>query len=736
MASTAGSSRARRILEGLKGLLRSDAFSRQLAIKETLQLPSAEELREEGLALLRKALGDPSAQFRPGQWEAIERLLRDRARLLVVQRTGWGKSIVYFVATRLLRRRGSGPTLLISPLLALMRNQIAMAERLGVQAATINSSNRREWSIVEERLSADEVDILLISPERLANEAFRRDVLLPLALRVGLLVVDEAHCISDWGHDFRPDYRRIVRVLRALPPNVPVLATTATANDRVVHDVVAQLGHSLRAVRGPLGRPGLRLQSIYLPDQGQRMAWLAEHLPELPGSGIVYTLTVRDARRVAGWLQSQGIAAYGYWGGLDTVSRVRLENRLLANEVKALVATSALGMGFDKPDLGFVVHFQRPSSVVHYYQQVGRAGRDIGEAFGILLSGDEDYDIVDYFIRTAFPPEGHAEEVLAALEQASDGLTLAMIQGRVNFSRRQIEKVLHLLSVETPAPVSRQGRRWYRNPVRYRPDHRKVERLTRVRRQEQAQMLSYLWSRDCLMAFLQRELDDPNPQPCGYCANCVGEPLLPVSFSSHLAEQAVQFLRCNEQIIEPRRFWPQDALAARGWHGPIPLRLRAEPGRALCVWGDAGWGSLVRRGKQEDGHFDDSLVHGSVAMIETRWRPNPHPAWVTCVPSLRHPTLVPDFARQLAVALHLPFVACVRKTLDTDPQKEMMNSYQQAHNVARAFSVDRRQVSPGAVLLVDDIVDSRWTFTIIAALLREAQSGPVYPVALAITTTR
>ena len=736
MIDMPGAPRAHALLDAIKGLLGLGVASSREGVADTFPLAPPEQFREEGLALLREAFGDPSAEFRLGQWKSIESLLRDRARLLVVQRTGWGKSIVYFIATRLLRDRGSGPTLLISPLLALMRNQIAMAERLGIQAATINSSNWTEWPAVEERLLAGEVDILLISPERLANEAFRRDVLQPLAPRVGLFVIDEAHCISDWGHDFRPDYRRIVRVLQALPPNVPVLATTATANDRVMNDVVAQLGRGLRAVRGPLGREGLRLQNIYVPSQGERMAWLAEHLPELPGSGIVYSLTVRDAQRVAGWLQSQGIAAYGYWGGLDTLSRVRLENQLLANEMKVLVATPALGMGFDKPDLGFVVHFQRPASVVHYYQQVGRAGRDIGEAFGILLSGDEDLDIVDYFIRTAFPPEGNAEAVLTALEQAGRGMTLAMIEGQVNLSRREIEKTLQLLSVETPPPVRRHERRWRRNPVRYRPDRRKVDRITHVRRHEQAQMLKYLWSQECLMAFLQRELGDPDLHPCGCCANCVGEPLLPVSFSNQLAMQAVQFLRCNEQIIRPREFWPRDALSAHGWHGRIPCRLRTEVGRALCVWGDAGWGSLVKRGKQEDGHFDDSLVHGSVAMIETRWRPDPHPRWVTCVPSLRHSTLVPDFARRLALALHLPFVPCVSKTVETAPQKEMMNNYQQARNLAGTFAVTPRQVSPGAVLLVDDIVDSRWTFTVIAGLLRESKSGPVYPMALAITTTR
>lgn len=393
---------------------------------------------KQALLLLRTALANPVADFHDGQWEAINRLVEQHAQLLVVQRTGWGKSLVYFLATRLLRDQGTGPTLLISPLLALMRNQILAAERLGIRAATINSSNRGDWDRVREQLLANTVDLLLISPERLANDEFREQYLLPIAATIGLFVVDEAHCISDWGHDFRPDYRRIVRVLQALPANIPVLATTATANNRVVADIAAQLGDRLEVVRGPLQRKSLRLQTIHLPSQAARMAWLAEYIPQLPLSGIVYTLTVRDCERVSGWLQSQQIDAAAYHADVDPVQREALEQRLLTNDLKVLVATTALGMGYDKPDLGFVIHFQRPGSVVHYYQQVGRAGRAVNDAYGIMLSGDEDQDIAEYFIRTAFPPEAHSRDVLAALEQADDGFTLNQLEARLNLSHSQI----------------------------------------------------------------------------------------------------------------------------------------------------------------------------------------------------------------------------------------------------------------------------------------------------------
>ncbi len=689
-------------------------------------------LRRYAEHLLKQALNNPSVTFRDGQWEAIADLVERRARLLVVQRTGWGKSLVYFLATRLLRERGSGPTLLISPLLALMRNQLLAAERVGVRAATINSSNRREWSDVIARLHAGDVDMLLIAPERLANDEFRSEALRPIADTIGLFVVDEAHCISDWGHDFRPDYRRIVRILQMLPPNIPVLATTATANNRVVADIHAQLGANLRIVRGPLARDSLRLQTIALSGQAERLAWLAAHIPALPGSGVVYTLTVRDAQRVAAWLRSCGIDAHAYWGDLDSQTREDLEQRLLDNRIKALVATTALGMGFDKPDLGFVIHFQRPGSVIHYYQQVGRAGRAIDQAYGILLSGEEDEDITEYFITTAFPPRDHIEMVLRALESADDGLTVAQIESQINLSRSHIEKVLKVLSVETPSPVTKIDTRWFATPVRYALDTQRIEKLTALRRAEQNRMREYVHASECLMVFLKRELDDPDLQPCGRCAVCVGRPLISPTYPAALASRAIMFLRRHDQRIEPRRMWPGDALQIYGWRGKIPPSLMAEEGRALCIWGDAGWGELVKRGKQIDGRFDDALVEALVELVQQRWRPEPAPSWVACVPSLTHPTLVADMAQRLAKRLRLPFVAAVRKVRPTEPQKRMQNSFQQARNIAGAFVIDRWSGIDGPVLLVDDMVDSGWTFTIVAALLREAGSGPVFPLALAL----
>ena len=695
-------------------------------------------MREKALHYLRTALANPAGEFHPGQWECIEALLA-RQRLLVVQRTGWGKSMVYFLATRLLRDQGAGVTLLISPLLSLMRNQVAAATRLGIRAVTINSTNQADWPAIQEALLGDRADLLLISPERLANEAFRDTVLLPIAARLGLFVVDEAHCISDWGHDFRPDYRRIVRVVQALPSNIPVLATTATANDRVVADVAAQLG-DLRVERGPLRRESLMLQNIWLPSPAARLAWLAEHLPGLPGSGIVYTLTVRDAERVALWLRQNGIHAEAYHSGVQNEEagcnrREELETLLLENRVKALIATVALGMGFDKADIGFVIHFQRPGSVVHYYQQVGRAGRSVDRAYAVLLSGSEDTDITEYFIRTAFPPLAHVDAVLGALNRAEDGLSVPMLQRELNLTMGELEKVLKLLSVETPAPVTKRGPRWHATPIVYRPDTRKIEQLCAQRRAEQQAMLDYARTQECLMGYLTRALDDPETGACGRCANCCGRPLLPETFSDSLANEAAIFVRRSYQPLLPRRQWQAGALPTHRFSGRIGGGLGVEEGRALSLWGDAGWGKMVKDGKCAQGRFPDELVEGCLQLLG-EWRPAPPPAWVTCVPSLARPELMPDFARRLADRLGLPFAPCVTKAAANRPQQELRNSFQQARNLDGVFAVDREQMPAGPVLLVDDTVDSRWTFTVIGALLRQAGCPAVFPLALALNSLR
>lgn len=659
-------------------------------------------------------------------------------RILVVERTGWGKSMVYFLATRLLRDQGAGPTLLISPLLSLMRNQLEAAQRIGLTARTINSTNNEEWESIEAEMTAGQVDLLLISPERLANDAFRQNILATLAGNIGLFVIDEAHCISDWGHDFRPDYRRIVRVLQAVPANVPVLGTTATANDRVVADVQSQLGHDVIIQRGSLVRKSLKLQNINMPSPAARMAWLAETIPSLVGSGIIYTLTQRDADRLTRWLDINEISAKSYHAGIDSETREALEQQLLGNEIKVLVATVALGMGFDKPDIGFVIHFQRPASVVHYYQQVGRAGRAVDEAYGILLCGEEDDNIADYFIRSAFPPQQHISEILRVLDESEHGLSVPEMQRVLNLRWGQIDKVLKLLTIESPSPVTKIGSKWQATAAAasYHVDQEYIDAITAIRRREQQQMQEYMNHSGCLMAFLQAALDDPEPSDCGKCQNCNPELLLDETFDDELANRAGLFLRRSYQPLSPKKQWPAKDMFRHSPLGAyrIPETLQAKEGRALSLWRDAGWGQLVAQGKYRDNSFSDELVTACVEMLQI-WAPDPVPGWVTCIPSLDRPDLVPDFAARLADALGLPFVPCVEQIRENRQQKEMENSFQQVSNLDGVFNItDQCQEEP--CLLIDDMVSSGWTFTVATALLRQAGCFGVYPLALSLNSPR
>ncbi|MFE8049026.1 RecQ family ATP-dependent DNA helicase [Brenneria goodwinii] len=695
--------------------------------------------RHEAEQLLRTALSNPTANFRHGQWEAIDALVNQRQKLLVVQRTGWGKSSVYFISARIFRDRGMGPTIIVSPLLALMRNQIESAARLGIVAETMNSTNTDDWQAVTTRILKDQIDCLLISPERLANDDFIKTVLQPIADRIALMVIDEAHCISDWGHDFRPDYRRIVNILRQFPPNTPVLGTTATANNRVIEDIQQQLGN-IHILRGPLIRESLALQTITLPDQASRMAWLAQTIPTLPGTGIVYTLTTRDAEQVADWLRQNSINAQAYYSGIEAedfadsnIYRQHLEDLLLTNQLKVLVATTALGMGYDKPDLSFVLHYQAPGSIVAYYQQVGRAGRGIDYAVGVLMSGIEDQNIHEFFRTSSFPSEEKVNEVLDLLDKY-DGLTIRAIEELTNLRYKQIEKVLKLLNVENPAPIIKVNNQWRRTPVPYVMDRARITHLTKQREQEWREVKSYLSDRHCKMTYLRRSLDDFDPTSCGKCSSCLGQPVINISINDALVHRAAGFLKHAEMPIAPKKQVAAKAFVEYGFHGKLPADLQTQEGRVLSRWGDAGWGKLVADGKHAN-RFSDELVEALAELIEQRWRPDPSPTWLCCVPSRNHPELVPNFAQRLAYRLKLPFVDAIVKVRDNQAQKSQQNRFHQCRNLDGAFAVNR-PVSAGPVFLLDDIVDSGWTLAVLAALLQQAGSGLVFPVALASTSVK
>jgi ATP-dependent DNA helicase RecQ len=694
-------------------------------------------LRTSAEARLRALAGD-SARLRDDQWTAIEALVADRRRALVVQRTGWGKSAVYFIATALLRELGEGPTVIVSPLLALMRNQIEAAARAGVQAATINSANLAEWEDVKRSVLEGKIDVLLVSPERLNNPDFRDTVLPELTASAGLLVVDEAHCISDWGHDFRPDYRRLRTLLGELPEGVPVLATTATANDRVVRDVADQLGlgqQGTLVLRGALDRESLRLAVVSLPTVQARLAWLAERLGELPGSGIIYTLTVAAAHEVASFLRERGFRVSAYTGKTDTTEREHAEQDLLANRVKALVATSALGMGFDKPDLGFVIHLGAPPSPIAYYQQIGRAGRAVDRAEVLLLPGIEDRDIWAYFASLAFPAERVVRQVLGVLTGADRPMSVPAIEPTVDLSRSRLEMVLKVLDVDGAVRRVRGG--WEATGAEWTYDVERYQAIATARKAEQQAVLTYQKTSDCRMEFLLRQLDDPHAGPCGRCDNCTGKHWS-AEVSGDDVTAAGERLRRPGVELSPRYLWPS-GMRALGvpLSGKLGAGDTAELGRAVGRLTDIGWGNRLRElfSSTEDGPVPDDLFDACVTVL-SGWKWDVRPVGVVTVGSSRRPRLVSSLGERIATIGRLPLLGQVTSEPDGEPR---LNSAQRLAQLWQSLRVGpelttRLSDVDGPVLVVDDRVNTGWTITVAAKLLRDAGAPAVLPFALALTT--
>ncbi|MFJ2550715.1 DEAD/DEAH box helicase [Microbacterium sp. NPDC087591] len=703
--------------------------------------PAPSDTRDAALAALRELVGRPDADFHDGQYEAIEALVAGRRRALVVQRTGWGKSAVYFVATLLLRRQGAGPTVLVSPLLALMRDQISAAERAGVRAVAINSTNAHEWSDVLTRLDRDEVDVLLVSPERLNNPSFREEQLPALVRRIGMLVVDEAHCISDWGHDFRPDYRRLRDLIAQMPADVPVLATTATANSRVVADVAEQLDSlhdgggetgvaEVLTIRGPLARTSLRLGVLRLRDSASRLAWLLSHLDDLPGSGIIYTLTVAAAVDTARLLREHGHDVRAYTGQTDTDERAESEGMLKRNEVKALVATSALGMGFDKPDLGFVLHLGAPSSPVAYYQQVGRAGRASESADVLLLPGVEDRDIWHYFATASMPDRERAERVITALGDTP--ISTPALEAMVDIRRTPLELLLKVLDVD--GAVRRVQGGWVATGEPWVYDAERYERIAAERVAEQQHMLDYEQTEGCRMEFLQRSLDDETAAPCGRCDNCAGG-WFPREIGAVATTQASESLDRVGVPIEPRRAWPTGADRL-----DVPVRGRIAPdeqageGRALARLTDLGWGGALRElfaAGASDAPVSPQLLAACVRVL-AGWTWEQRPVAVVAMPSRSHPQLVDSLARGLAEVGRLPYLGALAPVGGGPSGQPGGNSVFRLAGLWDRLSAEHLEVPAGPVLLVDDLVDSRWTVTVAARTLRRAGATAVLPFTLAL----
>jgi ATP-dependent DNA helicase RecQ len=681
-----------------------------------------------------RELAGPDAVLRPDQLTAAQALVCERRRVLCVQATGWGKSAVYWIAAAALRAAGSGPVLVVSPLLALMRDQVSAASRAGLRAVTLNSANVDDWSVIEKQLADDEVDVLLTSPERLASARFAETVLPNLLARLGMLVIDEAHCVSDWGFDFRPDYQRLTRLLTTARGDLPVLATTATANDRVTRDVAYQLsvgaGAEVLVLRGTLARSSLQLGVVPGLTAVQRYAWVAAALDRLPGSGIVYVLTVADTHRLAEFLTARGHTVAAYSGQLETDERERIEDRLRRNDIKAVVSTSALGMGYDKPDLAFCLHVGSPASPVAYYQQVGRAGRALESAVAVLLPAETDDRVWAYFADASTPDPALAARVLSTLSDTAEPMSLPKLEDATAARRGRLEALLKILAVD--GAVRRVGMGWQATGEPWIFDAERYAALALARATEASIMRSYAAGAGCLMSFLRLALDDPHAgEPCGVCSVCTGA--LPAGLTAKPTEADVErarvFARGVDVVIEPRKLWPgsSGSSARKGRIG----NLLGE-GRALAFADDPGWADLVVRLTREgapDGEVPAEVAAGVVALL-ARWAKQwpARPIAVAAIPSRTRPLLITSLARHLAEVGQLELIEPFE--ISGPRPVSGVTSGQRVAAISAGLTVRTSEVPAGPILLVDDVYVSGWTMTVAAALLGDRGATTVYPLVL------
>ena len=652
--------------------------------------------------------------FHRGQHTIIEQLVQGR-RILAIQQTGWGKSLCYQMASLYYPYL----TIVFSPLKALMRDQCQRCNDVyDIPSAIVSSDfSEAENDATLRQAVEGEIKVLYIAPERLSNIVWQNYI---SQMRISMIVIDEAHCISTWGHDFRPDYRRIVRLLDAIPKSTAVLALTATANKRVEVDILQQMGVGVQVLRGSMLRSNLHLHVIHVKGDQEKLSYLAEILPYTLGTGIIYTATRPDTEIVAAFLQCQGLAAEYYHAGRDNDVRQEIEQKLMANHYKVVCSTNALGMGIDKRDIRFIIHYHIPGSPIQYYQEIGRAGRDGQVAQCVLLYDPEDLRIQEHFINQAKPASMQYATILSHLEANAGGLGQNEIMRITGFSQTATRIILK--DLQDQGFIERDAKKRY-FAATDRPGQIDFSGYDIIRQQklrELSDIQRYALHQGCYMTYLTTYLGDSLGSACGACGQCQ-----PTNFFT---------MQVSESVQEATQRFLEDGYLPRIEKRGTTKTPAHEAGWALSSHGTSRIGRLVRACKYENaGPFPLSLVARAVDVLRTRY-PIAEINGVIGIPPTRSGTLVEDFARQVAAGVnreYLPVLVKVRETLE---QKYLKNRLQKEDNVKGAFAVQSPELVAGrTILLIDDIYNSGRMLQEAGRTLIRAGARVVYP--LTITRT-
>ncbi len=671
--------------------------------------------REDAEIKLKRVFG--LDHFYDEQWEAIRRLLNGE-RILMIQRTGFGKSLCYqFPATQF-----SGITVIFSLLIALMRDQVKALNNKGVSARYINSEQSAEEnsSTIQDALNG-KVKILYIAPERQENmewiEATRK-------MNLSMVVIDEAHTISVWGHDFRPAFRRIINLVKLLPQSLPVLATTATATKRVQHDIEQQIGGKLTTIRGLLVRDNFKLYAIKVHSEDEKLVWLAQNLNRIEGTGLIYTGTRVGTEIYAKWLAANGINAINYNAGHDADTRKDIENGLMQNRYKCVVSTNALGMGIDKPDIRFIIHTQIPASPIHYYQEIGRAGRD-GKPTTIILfyneskdeNGiEEDYKLPKAFIDGARPSREKYLKAIEALKQ--EPLTERGLMKATNLKQTQIRVIKADLIDQGIVREVVNGRN---KILEYQfgakeLDTKAFEDLRNAKLKDLDAMVGYVNTSKPRMQYLCEFLDDDFNVNYSNCDN-TNLNKLTVAFTDDWRDRLINFRESYFPVLE---------VESRS--------SNIVNGVAASYYGVSNVGSALHRSKYENGgDFPDFLLRLTLKAFRKTYS-NTRFDWVLYVPPTHSGDLVKNFAVKFASVIKVPISHKLVKIRQTSEQKVFQNGWLKQDNVKDAFSyMSPEEIYGKRIILLDDIFDSGATMKEIGKMLTAMGAETIVPVAIAKT---